>query len=451
MRVCAHDQLERLGGLTALGRRLAAAGERRGLLFQVAAAEPTPESRLEVTAQHRLWAATVEAEAARSPIAPPARGPGERIRLGFLSCDLRYSTVGVFAWPLFEHRDPRFELFAYSPYPGPGEAVRDAFAERCAAYRSVAGLGPRAVAEAIAADGLDVLVEIGGPQGWNVPEALAWRPAPLQASWMMGHPTSVGLAAVDRVIIDPQLAPADPAHLLERPLVLPRTWVSITPGAYFQDEPRPAAETPEARNGWVTFGTMNASYKYSPRCLDLWARTVAAVPGSRFLIVRPEAAAPAFRENVERAFAARGVAPERLGFEAVRGQHLPWYDAIDITLDSLPVTGGTTTCECLWMGTPVVTLAGEAPFERVSRSLLVNAGLADLVATDEAGFVEIAVGLARDRGRRAALKQGLRAQITAHPLGRPEEFARDFYEAIAAAVAEERPVRPAMGPTPPPP
>jgi predicted O-linked N-acetylglucosamine transferase (SPINDLY family) len=181
---------------------------------------------------------------------------------------------------------------------------------------------------------------------------------------------------------------------------------------------------------------MNASYKYSRRCLDLWARTVAAVPDARFLIVRPEAAAPALREAVTRAFAARGVGPERLRFEAVRGQHLPWYDEIDVTLDSLPVTGGTTTCECLWMGVPVVSLAGDAPFERVSASLLASAGLADLVAHGEEAFVETAVRLARDRARRATLKQGLRAQIAAHPLGQPKEFARDFYDAVAAAVAE---------------
>ena len=110
---------------------------------------------------------------------------------------------------------------------------------------------------------------------------------------------------------------------------------------------------------------------------------------------------------------------------------VPVYNEVDISLDTFPLTGGTTTTESLWMGVPVISLIGEAFFERLSASILANSGLADLATTDKAEFVRLAVGLAADRPRRQALRQGLREQIRSGPLGQTEQFAKDFYDLLA--------------------
>lgn len=432
MRLMAHDLLERTGGFEVEGRRWAGAGESRNLLMQQARARPTAADRLELIAQHRLWGARAEAAA---PVLPPSVPPprGDRIRLGFLSADLRLHAVGVFAWPLFEHPDPRFELYVYSVFPGEADSAQAAIAERVAAYRHVPQASDAEVVGLIAADGLDILIDLGGPTGWNRPQLMAARPAPLQMSWL-GYAHSSGLSAIDRIILDPYLVPPDPALLLERPLLMPTTWIVLSE-ANFREDPPVRLDLPEARNGFITFGTANATYKYSPSCLDLWARVLAACPNSRFLVVRPEAGAPAFRENLLRAFARRGVGPERIRFEPVRGGHLPLYGEMDISLDTSPLTGGTTTCESLWMGVPVISLVGEALYERLSYSILSNAGLGDLAVETPDAYVEAAVELAGDRARRESLRANLRDRLRTGPLGRTEAFAKDFYDMLAVAVA----------------
>jgi predicted O-linked N-acetylglucosamine transferase (SPINDLY family) len=150
------------------------------------------------------------------------------------------------------------------------------------------------------------------------------------------------------------------------------------------------------------------------------------VPGSRFLFVRPESGAPTFRANIAREFGKHGVGEDRLLFESVRGKHMRHYNRIDIALDSAPHTGGTTTCETLWMGCPTVTLVGEAFFERLSYSNLSNAGLGDLCAFTREQYVEIAVDLAKDRARRLDLRQNLRDRLRNSPLGDAKRWVKNF-------------------------
>lgn len=191
---------------------------------------------------------------------------------------------------------------------------------------------------------------------------------------------------------------------------------------------------PETRNGFLTFGTANNPYKYSKAMVQAWARVTAAVPDSRFMFVRPEGGAPSFRKNMLAIFAAEGVSAERLRFEDVRGAHMPFYNDIDISLDTFPQTGGTTTCEALFMGVPVVTLVGDAVFERLSYSILCNAGLSDLCAFSQEDFLRVALTLAGDPERRQMLRTSLRGMLKQSPLGQTRQFALDFYAMIEWAV-----------------
>jgi predicted O-linked N-acetylglucosamine transferase (SPINDLY family) len=263
---------------------------------------------------------------------------------------------------------------------------------------------------------------------------VAFKPARRQASWL-GYPHSLGLAAIDHFVADPYLVPPRRELLLEEPLLMPASWICMAPAA-FPDEPRPAPEPPMSRNGHVTFGTANNTYKFNPRLLNTWAKVLAAVPGSRFMIVRPEVGAPSLQANIARHFAAEGVAADRLEFVAQRGNIRPLYAEIDIALDTFPLTGGTTTCDALWMGVPTVSLVGEAVFERLSWSILSNAGLAELCATTVEDFIRLAVALAGQPERLAELRRTLRERIAARPLGQPERFAHDFYDLMARAVGE---------------
>lgn len=427
------DARESLGDFSDLGRYWARNGAYPALLYQFARVRDDAD-RLELLEQHRLWGVRAGAAARANPLPRRPRGPAlERIRVGILSSDLRAHAVGYFAHPLFEAPDPRFELFVYSFYPGPADSAQAWFARQSAAFNLWAGRSDRDAAQAIAAERLDMLIELGGATQHNRPGVLAYRPAPIQASWL-GYPHSLGLAEVDQILVDPQMVPIRPDLLIETPLVLPQSWICMSPAA-FRDE-APYARTPPAEaNGYVTFGTANNPLKFNRPLIRTWARVLSLTPGSRFMIVRPEAGSRVFQGNVTAEFAAAGVAADRLAFRPTRGGHLDYYDQIDIALDTFPLTGGTTTCEALWKGVPTVTLAGAALYERLSRSILINAGLADLVTDSIDTYVARAVELAADRDRLSQIRGSVRASVRGSALGCSDVFRRGFFDALARNLA----------------
>ena len=433
IRVCAFDEIARLGAMGELGRTWADAGKHTALLKLLGQVR-TPQDRFDLLEHHQIWGRAQEGRAAARPIKPPApRASDGRIRLGFMSSDLRRHPVGYFSLPLFEHIDrERFDVFCYSFYQGELDATQNFITKQVAAYRWNPDISAPEAAQVIADDQLDILFELGGSTHMNKLEVMAYRPAPLQASWL-GYPHSAGLSTIDYLVIDPYLMPDPPELLPEEPMVMPKTWLALGrlafPEGYVID-PQP----PGAREGVITFGTANNPYKYGPEMLSAWARVVAAVPGSRFLFVRPEGGSKSFRSNILAHFEAEGVAADRVIFEAVRGAHMPHYNRIDIALDTFPQTGGTTTCEAAWMGVPTVTLIGSAIFERMSYSVLTNAGLGDLCTRNVEDFVATAVALAADRARIADLRANLRDRLKASPLGQTEQFAKDFYDMVARTV-----------------
>jgi protein O-GlcNAc transferase len=386
----------------------------------------TLEDRHALIALHRAWGDRMVARAARAPIARPSIQPrAAKIRIGLMSADLRDHPVSYFALPIFEHYDrERFELYAYSFYPRQPDRIQTQMSKLADQFRVIVGGTDHEVAQTIAEDGPDILFELGGATQFNRLGVMAYRPAPVQVSWL-GYPHSAGLPTIDYILVDPYLKPEDPALLIEKPFQMSQSWVCL---AEFGFQPVPIAEeAAEARFGHITFGSMNNPNKYTRAQIALWAEVMTRVPDSRFLFVRPESASGRFRENIVREFGRNGVAPNRLLFLGnQRGRHNECYNLIDICLDTAPQTGGTTTCESIWMGCPVVTLVGPAFFERLSYSNLTNAGLGDLCAHDRESFLDIAVELAADRARRSHLRQTLRSQIMESPLGRTKNWVADF-------------------------
>ncbi len=434
-RACDFATAARLGSFEQLGASWTAQGHIAALHYHMAQVRTQAQRRLLVQ-YHRAWGRTVDAAAARTPLAPsrPAvRSGPAKLRLGLMSSDLRNHPVSYFAMPLIEGYDRnRFELYCYSWSTAPVDAIQRHIAAQVDGFRHAPAIADRDAAQLIADDRLDMLFELGGTTYMNKLRVMAWRPAKLQASWL-GYPHSAGPESIDHILVDPYIRPEDPALLIERPFQLARSWV-VLGRLGFNDRIAIEPGLPSARAGHVTFGTMNNPYKYTPESLALWARITAAVDGAHFLFVRPEGATEAFRSNVRAIFQANGVPSDRVLFEAVRGTHMPHYNRIDVALDTFPQTGGTTTCEALWMGVPTVTLVGEAFYERLSHSNLINAGLPGLSTFSHAAYLARAVELAADTDTRQLWRHGLRAQIRRNPLGRADWFVDDFQSTARRAM-----------------
>jgi predicted O-linked N-acetylglucosamine transferase (SPINDLY family) len=435
VRVCAFDEIDKLGDFKTLGRGWAESGRHTALLRHLPRVR-TLEDRLELVEQHRIWGRNAEEAARRNPIrAPSPRPVRDKIRVGFMSSDLRGHPVAYFALPLFEHYDrERFEVFAYSYYQGQEDQIQAHIRELSTAFRWNPDISDRDAAQVIANDDLDILIELGGSTLMNKLDVMAYKPAPLSASWV-GYPFSAGLSTIDFLVTDPYLLPDDPRLMIEKPMILPHCWYPLGAQA-FRPEPQANPQSPFERNGYVTFGTANNPNKYSLDLVEAWARVLHAVPESRFMFIRPEGGSKAFTSNLVALFGRWGIAPERIIFETIRGRHMPFYNEIDISLDTFPQTGGTTTCESLWMGVPVVSLVGPAMFERLSYSVLMNLDLSELCARTPSDYVAAAAALANDRPRLNELRRTLRPRMVASHLGRTKEFAADYFEAIETAVRQ---------------
>jgi predicted O-linked N-acetylglucosamine transferase (SPINDLY family) len=221
----------------------------------------------------------------------------------------------------------------------------------------------------------------------------------------------------------------------ETPLLMKGAWVCFSD---YPEEPI-AADPPMLRNGAVTFGTMNAPYKFTPETVALWARIMNEVPGSRMLIVRPEVNSVMLRTNIAKEFGKHGIGTERLFFAANQpGQfhHLPYYNEMDIALDTYPAVGGTTSCDTLWMGVPVVGMHGPNMHQRLNHAFVNHCGHPELsVATPDA-YVATAAALAGDPTHLRELRQSLRPALKASPLHDAAGFIEDFQARMMELVAK---------------
>ena len=432
-RVLDEDRMAQTGKLETLLPRWQSDGLHSSVHYELGQVQ-TLEDRLQLVDWHRSWGHRASAKITPIQRPPtPALATGRKLRLGFMSSDLRHHPITYFTLPLLEGYDrEKVEVYCYSFYEKSPDQVQRHLQGQVTGFRHWPRRPDSQVAEGIAADGLDILFELGGSTAMNKLEVMAHRPARLGASWL-GYPHSAGLEQIDLILTDPFIQPEDPRLLIERSFQMPETWVALSR----MFAPHEITEgTPQARKGHLSFGTANNPYKYTAACLDAWAAVLRAVPASRFVFLRPEGAVQSFIDGARRAFARRNVDPDRLEFIGVRGDHMRHYNEFDVALDSLLHVGGTTTCEALWMGVPTISLVGPGFPERLSYSNLCNAGLSNLAVFSIEDYVAKAAELAADPTRRLALRHGLRAQIAINPLGQAERFTKNFYD-LAAKVAAE--------------
>ncbi len=426
-RLCDFDSLDALGDPWELVTHLKPADVFVTFLEMLVVAD-TEETIDALAALHRRWGDNVMSQTVSSALPPFVAGPRRsKIRLGIMSSDLRQHSVAKFVRPLLEHYDrDDIEIFCYSPTEAPNDPVQQHIKTLVADFRLVQNLADRSLAEEIRADGIDILFELNGFTRDSRINALAYKAAPVQVSWL-GYPFSSGMKAVDYILVDPYLKPLNEDWMVEKCLVMPEACWCFDGF----DQEAIGERPPMERNGVVTFGSQNNPYKMTRKTIALWCEVMNKVPGSRFLLVRPEADSPVLCSHLIREFGRNGVDPERLYFVNNRRlgiSNLAYYDDMDITLDTFPLTGGTTTCEVIWMGLPVISKVGPSMHQRLSHTVLANIGLEELsVETDEA-YVEAAVGLANDPDSLAMLRRELRGSLERSALCRAEDYAGNFCE-----------------------
>lgn len=430
----AHDLRGRAeAAQEAYERALAVAPDHRAaadnLLYALHYTEGDP-ARL--AARHRAWGAAHPA-----PPSPPPRPRAARagpLTVGLVSPDLRRHSVASFLEPLLRALDPaRVRVIAYAEVERP-DAVSDRLRRLCAGWVGTVGLAAPVVAERVRADGVDVLVDLAGHTRGNRLDVLALRPAPVQVTWL-GYPGTTGLPGIDVRLVDAVTdpSPAADAWASERLVRLPAPFLCYGPPA---DAPPPE----RADGGPLTFGSFNSLAKLSAETVALWAAVLRAVPEARLLLKARALGDAAVRDDVAGRFAAHGVAADRLrlvGWVDDRRGHLGLYGEVDVALDPTPYAGTTTTCEALWMGVPVVTLAGRAHAGRVGVSLLraVGGPAGEGVAADADAYVATAARLAGDATLRASLRQELRGRLAASPLCDGRRFAEAWTAALEGLAA----------------
>lgn len=400
-----------------------------GLLLALnSLAEASPEQVFE---EHRSWGRRVSSQLAGERLNPsPDRTPGRVIRLGFVSGDFRDHAVATFLEPLLARLDRRrFFVAAYSDVRVP-DVVTARMQAYCDLWRPMFGAQDSALAAQVAADRIDILVDLGGHTAGSRLRAFARRPAPLQVSWL-GYPNTTGLPEMDWRITDDV---ADPSGVAEG--FHTERLARLATGAWCF---RPHAESPpvavrdRSPTTPIVFGCFNVPRKFDDGQLRNWAAVLAAVPDARLLLKAEPFGDHGVKAATLDRLAALGIAPARVDFTSylpTRAEHLACYGRIDVALDTYPYGGTTTTCEALYMGVPVVTLAGRTHASRVGLSLLDRIGRAEWAARDGQEFVDIAVGLAKDRARLAELRRSLRSEMERSPLMDEAGFAKEFEEAL---------------------
>jgi predicted O-linked N-acetylglucosamine transferase (SPINDLY family) len=382
----------------------------------------------QIFAEHRRWAELHYP----GPAVPRAfdrdRSAGRRLRVGYVSADFRDHSVSFLIEPVLAAHDRlAIEPFLYST-AGPADLVTERIRSYGAHWHGLAGIDDAQAAELIASHQIDILVDLSGHTAGNRLGIFARKPAPIQATYC-GYPDTTGLPSIDYRITDES---CDPPALTEH-LHTERLW-RITPGfVSFRppDDAPSVSALPAEKNGYITFGCFAIRQKITAEMLSAWASILQQVPDSRLILKNRQVADAAIAEAIRKRFTDRGLAAQRIEFRGntARRDHIRHHADIDIMLDTFPYNGTIMTCEALWMGVPVLSLAGTSHAARVGLSLLSRLGLAGWVARSHDEYVQRAVAVAGDRAGIARLRQTLRGEFARSSLGDPGPVTRALEDA----------------------
>ena len=380
------------------------------LLFALAAGVHLPASAL--LEEQRSWD-RVHGREGRLQSLPErnhASSTERRLRIGYLSPDFHQHPVSYFFEPLLAaHDTSRFEIFCYASHPS---CYSDATTQRLRSlaehWHFATGQNDKDLASRIHRDGIDILIDLAGHTLGNRLKVFTYRPAPVQVTYL-GFFAGTGMESIDYWITDDVLHPQETSERSVEVLYrLPRCWVCY----------RPPENIPEILpcsndNACITFGCFSNLSKLSPAVIETWSQLLQCLYGSRLLLINLALSELRTRQRLLKKFSHYGIPAERLILRGYvpHAEYMAAYSEVDIMLDTFPRTGGTTTAEALWMGVPVVTLAGQRYVERISASKLVAVGLEDLITYSREEYIDKAVALANDSARRIRLRHDLRERM----------------------------------------
>ena len=364
--------------------------------------------------RHRAFGVRLEgAEPARFGVLRNDRNPERRLRIGYVSSDFCLHPVAWFTIPVLERHDrSAFEVFCYAT-SSKSDEVTLRLRGLADVWRDSAKMSDDELADTIAKDGIDILVDLTGHCGILRLGVFARQPAPVQVTWL-GYLNTTGLTRMRYRFCDNVTDPVGPAEKLHT-----ETLVRFP---YSQWCYRPflsvahAMEPPIRRNGFITFASFNHVPKLTQTTRKLWAEILKQVPDSHLLMVGvPEGHA---RDTLMREFRDAGIDGARLKMvpRVLLDEYFRWFDSADIALDPMPYSGGTTTCDTLWMGVPVLTAPGTRPVSRSAASILTTVGLSDWIASSPQDYVRRAVEFSRNPALIAGLRATLRQRMRASPL-----------------------------------
>jgi predicted O-linked N-acetylglucosamine transferase (SPINDLY family) len=353
---------------------------------------------------------------------------GVKLTIGYLSADFNAHATAYLIAELFEKHDHnQFTICGYSFGPDDGSPMRRRLANAFDRFVDVEDASFLEAAERIAADGVDILVDLKGYTKDARTQILAWRPAPIQVSYL-GYPGTMGVPFMDYILVDDFVVPVEQQPFFSEKLV-------HLPGCYQVNDSRReiAPNTPSRaecglpEQGFV-FCDFNNSYMITPEMFTVWMELLKAVPGSVLWLLESNRFAPA---NLRHEAEARQVAAERLIFapQMPLPEHLARHRLADLFLDTFPVNAHTTASDALWAGCPMLTMAGDTFVSRVAGSLLRTIGLPELVTNSLDEYQAMALRLTRDAGLLAGLRARLEANRKTSRLFDAGRFARGIEEA----------------------
>lgn len=359
------------------------------------------------------------------------RDPHRPLRVGFISGDLYSHPVGFF----FSNVIAALKAVAGQELFIAGymnrtvvDETSEHIRQQCHLWRVFSTESDAQVAHTLHADGIDILIDLSGHTGFSRLKSLAYKPAPVQVSWL-GYFASTGLSQIDHFLADPiTLPPEFEPHFTEKIWRLPHTRLCFTPPAGAPE----VGPLPALRNGHLTLGCTNALIKLNDGVIATWSKILHTLPTAVLLLKAKELGYGPAAQALLQKFEAQGIDPQRITLEgpSERQAYFSVYQRIDFLLDPFPFPGGTTTAEALWMGVPVLSLAGNTFLARQGAGLLHNVGLPDWVASDEDDYLHKAVAKAGDLPALANTRLHMRERLAHTPVYNAQQFAADLHTSL---------------------
>jgi len=373
--------------------------------------------------------------------APPRPFPraarGDKIRVGYFSSDFHMHAVPHLMAGVFERHDrTRFEVSGFSFVSPRGDAMTKRLERAFDRFLDVSDRSDRQIAELARDLAIDIAIDLNGFTCAHQIGTLAERVAPVQVSFL-GYPGTTGAALVDYLIADRVVIPeAQRTHFSERILRLPNTWFPYDRTCEIADDTPSRASRLLPERGAV-FCCFNQTYKITPDGFSSWMRILRRTPGSVLWLLRD---GETVAKNLRREAEARAVDPDRLAFvgRLPMAEYLANYRQADLFLDTFLYNAGATACDALWAGLPVLTRIGEAFAGRLAASALTAVGLPELIARSQAEYEAMAVDLATNPDKLAAIKAKLANNRLTTPLFDTELFTRDLERAFEAMCERHR-------------